>query len=96
MRFAVEAPEQSVRKLKQAAVWDENELLGYEKENLGLYLSGHPIDVYLSEVRQIAGTELVDISVDFGKKEKKHGLFFFFFFFLNLCSSNPVTASNSG
>jgi DNA polymerase-3 subunit alpha len=67
--FAVVAPEQSVQNLKQAQVWEENELLTYEKENLGLYLSGHPIDIYLDELRQVAGTPLVDVSVDFGKKE---------------------------
>ena len=67
--FAVVAPEQSVQTLKQAKEWEENELLTFEKENLGLYLSGHPIDIYLPELRQVAGTQLVDVSVDYGKKE---------------------------
>ncbi|MGH1427121.1 MAG: DNA polymerase III subunit alpha [Arenicella sp.] len=66
--FAVVAPEQSVQSLKHADPWEENELLSYEKENLGLYLSGHPIDVHLSELRKVAGTPLLDVNVEFGKK----------------------------
>ena len=66
--FAVEAPEQTVQSLKHAEPWEENELLSFEKENLGLYLSGHPIDVHLDEIRKIAGTPLNDVNVDFGKK----------------------------
>ena len=66
--FAVVAPEQSVQSLKYADKWEENELLLYEKENLGLYLSGHPIDVHLHEIRKIAGTSLLEANVEFGKK----------------------------
>lgn len=66
--FAVVAPEQSVQSLKEAPQWEENELLTFEKENLGLYLSGHPIDVHLEEIRKVAGTALVDANVEFGKK----------------------------
>ena len=66
--FAIEAPEQTVQNLKQAEPWEENELLSFEKENLGLYLSGHPIDVHLDEIRKVAGTSLMDVNVDYGKK----------------------------
>lgn len=66
--FAVAAPVETVSQLKDVEQWPKNELLGYEKENLGLYLSGHPIDIYLDEIRQIASTALVDINVDNNKK----------------------------
>ena len=66
--FAVEAPRDTVNELKQSEQWAENDLLAFEKENLGLYLSGHPVDVYIDELRKVAGTPLVDVSVEFGKK----------------------------
>ena len=36
----------SIIRLPDAAPWTEMELLAHEKEALGLYLSGHPIDRY--------------------------------------------------
>ena len=42
--------------------------MSFEKENLGLYLSGHPIDVHMDEIRKVAGTALMDVNVDYGKK----------------------------
>ncbi len=37
------------------------ERLDYERETLGLYLTGHPIDVYRSELRFLAKTRIVDL-----------------------------------
>ena len=58
--FAVAAPEESVTQLREVDEWKKNDLLFFEKETLGLFLSGHPIDLYLKEVRQIASTALID------------------------------------
>jgi len=36
-----------------AAPWSLEERLGYEKETLGLYLTGHPLDAYAEEIRAL-------------------------------------------
>lgn len=41
--------------------WDEEQRLLHEKETLGLYLTGHPITRYESELAQIAGCRIADI-----------------------------------
>ncbi|QBQ54894.1 DNA polymerase III subunit alpha [Nitrosococcus wardiae] len=41
--------------------WDEEQRLALEKETLGLYLSGHPIDRYEQELRQIAPRRLAEL-----------------------------------
>ena len=38
--------------------WDEKLRLNNEKESLGLYLSGHPLDIVNSEIRQIVSLNL--------------------------------------
>ena len=38
--------------------WPEDKILGGEKETLGLYLTGHPIDRYLPEVKQFCNLRL--------------------------------------
>ena len=58
--FAVAAPEETVTQFLEVDEWKKNDLLFFEKETLGLFLSGHPIDLYLDEVRQIASTALID------------------------------------
>ena len=40
--------------------WDPDEKLAGEKETLGLYLTGHPIDRYLPELRQFTKGSLTD------------------------------------
>jgi DNA polymerase-3 subunit alpha len=40
-----------VNKLPEAPPWTEAELLAFEKEALGLYLSGHPMDRYAAELK---------------------------------------------
>ncbi len=42
--------------------WHDNEKLLHEKEVLGLYLSGHPLAKYESEIRSFACTSIKDLS----------------------------------
>ncbi|MEJ2061022.1 MAG: DNA polymerase III subunit alpha [Gammaproteobacteria bacterium] len=44
--------------------WDEPERLAAEKETLGLYLTGHPINQYLDEIRQFTGPRLGPLLAD--------------------------------
>ena len=44
-----------------APEWDDAERLGFEKDTLGLYLTGHPITQFENEIRQFARTRLVDL-----------------------------------
>jgi DNA polymerase III subunit alpha len=46
--------------------WSNDELLAGEKETLGLYLSGHPIDRYADELGSFASCRLADLKA--GKK----------------------------
>ncbi len=46
--------------------WDDEQRLQGEKETLGLYLTGHPIDRYEAELRQIASSRIADLSLDSG------------------------------
>ena len=41
--------------------WSQPQLLSWEKETLGLYLSGHPIDRYREELRGLGALRLVDL-----------------------------------
>lgn len=44
------------------------ERLNKEKETLGLYLTGHPIDIYKDELKQLSRTRIADLRV--GKEEQ--------------------------
>jgi len=46
--------------------WEDEQRLQGEKETLGLYLTGHPIDRYEAELRQIASSRIADLSLDNG------------------------------
>ncbi|MBI2801987.1 MAG: DNA polymerase III subunit alpha [Gammaproteobacteria bacterium] len=41
--------------------WSKSQILGWEKETLGLYLSGHPIDRYRLELQALGAVRLVDL-----------------------------------
>lgn len=56
--FAAEAPKAEARPLPQAAPWDEKTRLMHEKDSLGLFLTGHPIEMYETEIRQIVSMSL--------------------------------------
>ena len=52
--------------LPQATPWTETEQLGFEKETLGLYWSGHPVDRYAAELKSFGARstgELADAPV---------------------------------
>jgi DNA polymerase-3 subunit alpha len=46
--------------------WEDEQRLQGEKETLGLYLTGHPIDRYEAELRQIASSRIADLSLESG------------------------------
>ncbi|MFT6050954.1 MAG: DNA polymerase-3 subunit alpha [Halioglobus sp.] len=47
-----------------AIAWTEKERLGGEKDTLGLYITGHPIDEYEREIRKFAATRIADVRGD--------------------------------
>jgi len=49
---------------RQARSWTEKQRLAGEKETLGLYVTGHPIDEYESEVRKFAPTRIAELRAD--------------------------------
>ncbi len=44
--------------------WSDKERLGGERDTLGLYITGHPIDEYRAEVRKFAPNRIADLSAD--------------------------------
>ena len=42
--------------------WDENEKLRKEKESLGFYITGHPLDRFKSEVTRFATSTIQDLA----------------------------------
>jgi DNA polymerase-3 subunit alpha len=48
-------------RLPDAAAWTEMELLAQEKEALGLYLSGHPLDRYADDLRLFGAKTVGDL-----------------------------------
>ncbi len=49
---------------RKARPWSDKERLGGERDTLGLYITGHPIDEYKSEVRKFAPRRIADLSPD--------------------------------
>lgn len=47
---------------RQVRRWTDKERLGGEKETLGLYLTGHPIDEYESELKRFVSTRISDLN----------------------------------
>ena len=56
--FAMDEPEDKIKPLPKVPAWDEKTRLMNEKEALGLFLTGHPIDLYEQELKQIVSTSL--------------------------------------
>ncbi|HEY2735297.1 MAG TPA: DNA polymerase III subunit alpha, partial [Polyangiales bacterium] len=48
--------------LPDVAPWSETEQLGFEKETLGLYWSGHPIDRYAAELKEFGARSTVELA----------------------------------
>ncbi len=56
--FAMEEAPVEERPLPKTPPWDERERLMHEKDSLGLFLTGHPIDLFEAEIRQIVDRNL--------------------------------------
>src|SRR5205807_1791888 len=48
--------------LPEATPWTEAEQLAFEKETLGLYWSGHPVDRYAAALREFGAKSVADLS----------------------------------
>ncbi|MBT5032109.1 MAG: hypothetical protein HOM55_07410, partial [Proteobacteria bacterium] len=53
---------EAVAEYADVAEWDKQTRLQAEKETLGLYLSGHPIDIYQAELAQLISCSLEDVN----------------------------------
>ena len=52
------------RHFRRVRAWSDKERLGGERDTLGLYVTGHPIDEYSAEVRKFAPHRIADLSAD--------------------------------
>ncbi|NNC99313.1 MAG: DNA polymerase III subunit alpha [Gammaproteobacteria bacterium] len=68
--FGIEAPAETVNSYQKVAEWKKEDLLAAEKDTLGLYLSGHPIDAYTQELDQFTTCRLVDVDVGRSRQKK--------------------------
>src|SRR5205814_4566817 len=48
--------------LPNAPAWSESEPLAFEKETLGLYWSGHPVDRYRGELKEFGAKTIAELS----------------------------------
>src|SRR5690606_31931285 len=48
-------------RLPDVSPWGELELLGHERDALGLYLSGHPVDRYADDLRSFGARAVADL-----------------------------------
>lgn len=71
-----EEPEQIEQSYASCQPWPEQVVLDGERETLGLYLTGHPINQYLKEIeRYVGGVRLKDMHpTDRGKVTTAAGL----------------------
>ncbi|MCK5686715.1 DNA polymerase III subunit alpha, partial [bacterium] len=51
----------NIPKLPDITEWDENFLLTYEKESLGFYISGHPLDKYDNTIKNFTTVNSISI-----------------------------------
>jgi len=54
--------------LSEIPEWDRKELLAYEKEFLGFYVTGHPLEGYIEKISMVTSADSVSI-LDRGDKE---------------------------
>lgn len=54
--------------------WAERELLAYERESLGFYITGHPLDRYADELRRYSTCTTANLVVDTGRTEVALGV----------------------
>lgn len=55
-------------------VWSMRDRLGHEKDTLGLYLTGHPIDQYRSELKHLVSSRIIDLKPERRVSQKIAGL----------------------
>jgi len=58
---AVEEADRPEPEWIKAKPWSDDERLNGEKETLGLYLTGHPIDQYLGEISHFVSSRIADV-----------------------------------
>jgi len=63
----------SIPKVPDIEEWDENMLLSYEKESLGFYISGHPLDKYDHIIREFTTVNTATIQECSDKKMVRIG-----------------------
>jgi len=59
--FGERSATEQVRRFKEVAPWHKEKMLVAERETLGLYFSGHPIDRYRGELDRIVDARLRDL-----------------------------------
>ena len=69
-----ETPSDPYAEYTQVREWSDKERLVGEKETLGLYVTGHPIDEYEPELSRLVSRKLVDIQPQRGRSQKMAGL----------------------
>lgn len=57
-----------------AEPWDSQRLLAAEREALGFYFSGHPLDMFVEEVKTLADTQVDGLASKVGKKVRLCGV----------------------
>lgn len=68
--FGISAPVEKVQTYQNVPEWKKEDLLSAEKDTLGLYLSGHPIDLYIQELNQFTTSRLVNVDAGQGRQKK--------------------------
>ena len=58
------APKESLYKIRQMKELPKKEILSMEKDMLGLYVSGHPLDNYISYIQKNATIKSTDLIID--------------------------------
>ncbi|SIS45898.1 DNA polymerase III subunit alpha [Neptunomonas antarctica] len=69
-----EAPRDPFDDYRGVRSWSDKERLKGEKDTLGLYLTGHPIDEYEKELSQFVSKKIVDLQPARGRQQKIAGL----------------------
>ncbi|WP_409523478.1 DNA polymerase III subunit alpha [Nitrincola sp. MINF-07-Sa-05] len=69
-----ESPSDPYIEFARAREWTDKERLQGEKETLGLYVTGHPIDEYERELSHVISKKLVEIQPARGRSQKMAGL----------------------
>ena len=59
--FSEAKVEDEPQKLPGVPEWDESDALAYEKEALGFYITGHPLERYTDEIKRMATLDTVSI-----------------------------------